>query len=270
LLAGAPPALIVLEATGGYEVPVLGALAEAELPVSLVAPGRVRAFARAAGRLAKTDPIDAAVLAHYAATFEPPAAVPVDPAVRRLKEQLGCRQQIQDQITALANRARQTEDAALRARLAALIGRLVEERAALDRLLLATVRAAPALLALWRRLVGCPGIGPLTAYALLAELPELGRLGRRAIASLVGVAPINRDSGAVNGRRAIAGGRADLRRRLFMATLSASRCHPAVRAFYQRLRASGKPAKVALIACLRKLLTILNAITRDQTDWKPA
>jgi transposase len=261
---------IVMEATGGYERPAALHLRSAGWPVAVVNPRQVRDFARAAGRLAKTDRIDAAILAQFAATFDKPVVVAPDPAVAGLAEHAAYRRQIQDQIIALESQAQHLTNAGLRRRAEAVLRRLRGERTLLDKAMLALVHQTTGLKALFDRFTALPGIGPLAAIALIVDLPELGHLDRRKIASLVGVAPVNRDSGPMRGRRSIAGGRAKLRHVLFMATLAATRHNPVLKPYYQALLARGKPAKVAIIACMRKLVVILNAMLRDNTPWRYA
>lgn len=262
------PHRIVLEPTGGYERETVVVLRAAGLPSYLVNPHKLRDFARSTRGLAKTDPLDAQALAHYAEVWQPPEPILRDPAAERLAEYLAWRAHLVEHRAALANRTRLLREAALRRRAAAELARLDAEikRTKLDMLRL--VRAHPQLAEIRCRLRTAPGIGDLTVFALLARLPELGRLHAKKIASLVGVAPHPWDSGRLKGRRIIQGGRFDLRRALYMAALSATRSKGSLRAFFLRLRANGKPFKVALVAALRKLLTRLNAMIRDQTDWR--
>lgn len=270
-LAALGPALIVLEATGGYEVPVLGALALAELPVSLVAPGRVRAFARATGQLAKTDRLDAAVLARYAAQLQPAPTPLPDAAQRTLMLLVARRRQVDDMLVAERQRLDQQAlfpDSPVRADLEATIRFLEGNRAALDQQLRDHVAAHPQWTEPVALLRSVPGVGVVTAYTLLAYLPELGTLSRQQVAALVGVAPIAAESGAWRGRRRIRGGRAVIRRVLYMAALTATRCHPVLKPYYQQLRARGKEAKVALVACMRRLLVLLNSILKHRTPWQ--
>jgi transposase len=261
------PTLIVLEATGGYEAAVVAALAMAGLPVVVANPRQVRDFARATGQLAKTDAIDAQVLALFAERVRPAPRPLPDEAAQALDALLTRRRQLIGMLTAERNRlliARPAVRRDLQQHIRFLERRL---READDDLHLA-VKASP----LWRvkddLLQSVPGVGRVVSLTLLAELPELGRVSHKEIAALVGVAPLNRDSGRLRGKRLVYGGRAPVRAALYMAALVASKCNPAIRAFYQRLRAAGKPAKVALTACMRKLLTILNAIARDGTPWQ--
>lgn len=262
------PALIVLEATGGLELPVVGALGVAGLPVVVLNPRQVRDFARATGKLAKTDALDAHTLAHFAEVVRPSVRPLPDAATQALSALLTRRQQLVEMLTAEKNRLRTTLPP-VRPRLQAHIAWLEQELRAVDEELHTTLRASP----LWREkedlLRSVPGIGPTVSLTLLAELPELGTLDRKKIAALVGVAPLNRDSGTWRGKRMVWGGRATVRAALYMATLVASRWNPVIRAFYQRLCAVGKPKKVALTACMRKLLTILNAMLEHRTPWRP-
>jgi transposase len=270
-LGGLGPTCVVLEATGGLELALAGALGAAGLPVAVVNPRQVRDFARSIGRLAKTDALDAAVLARFAAAVRPEARPLPDAAAQELGALVARRRQLIEML--LAERHRATQAAlppAVQAELQEHAAWLVARLAQLDGALAAAVRRSP----LWRAkddlLRGVPGVGPVLATTLLAELPELGALSRRQVAALAGVAPLNRDSGTLRGRRVTWGGRAPLRRVLYMATVAAVRCNPALRPVYQRLVAAGKPKKVALVACMRKLLTILNAMLKHATAWQPA
>jgi transposase len=264
------PALIVLEATGGFEIIVAAALAGAKLPVAVVNPRQIRDFARAIGRLAKTDALDAEVIALFAERVRPAARPIPDAAARQLDELVTRRRQIIEMIGAEANRRRQARERRLQKRLDAHLVWLQKELTVSDGEIDAAIRRSPA----WREseqlLISVPGVGDVTARTLLAELPELGQLGRRQIAALVGLAPINRDSGTLRGRRMIAGGRASVRSVLYMAALTASRCNAAVAALYRRLVEAGRPKKLAIVACARKLLTMLNAILRDRVCWNAA
>jgi transposase len=267
------PALIVLEATGGYEVVCVAALAAANLPVVVVNPRQVRDFAKATGQLAKTDRIDAAILALFAERVQPAVRVIPDPAAREFEALLTRRRQLLEMRQAEANR------------LGLVLGRhqygvrksLKKHLAFLDRELRMTdsdldgmVRQSP----VWRErddlLQSVPGIGPIVARTLIAELPELGQLNRRAIAKLVGVAPLNHDSGQWRGHRSVHGGRKTVRAVLYMAALVATRHNAVLKTFYHRLLALGKPKKVALVACMRKLLTILNHMLRTGERWTPS
>ena len=262
------PQSVVLEATGGYERACAAALATAGLPVAVVNPRQVRDFAKAPGQRAKTDRLDAAVLALFAERVSPQIRALPTEAQADLAALLLRRRQLTEMLVAEKNRlglARQ----AIRGSLQKHIAYLERELHIADRDLGEAIEASP----LWRAqddlLQSVPGIGPVASRTLLADLPELGQLSRRAIAALVGVAPMAHDSGAMRGQRAIAGGRAAVRTVLYMATLVASRCNPVIRAHYQHLLAAGKAKKVALVACMRKLLTMLNAMVRDRRAWNP-
>jgi len=262
------PTLVALEATGGYEVTVAAALASAQLPVAVVNPRPIRDFARATGQLAKTDALDARGIAAFAEAIRPAAPARPDEQARTVGELVTRRRPRVDMDGAELTRRRLVRDRPVQEQLAAHLGWLEQALVDLERELPQTIRATP----LWREaedlLRSVPGIGPVTAFTLLADLPELGRLPRRPIAALGGVAPVNRDSGTLRGRRTVSGGRADVRRVLYMATVSAIRRHPRIGAFYQRLRASGHPANVAITAALRKLITLLKAILRDRRPWQ--
>lgn len=262
------PTLIVLEATGGLELPLTGALAAAGLPVVVVNPRQIRDFAKATGRLAKTDALDAAVLAQFAEAVRPPVRPLPDAATQALSALLLRRRQLIGMRTAEQNRLGSSPApmrTGIRAHITWMDGRLAD----LDEELATTIRESP----LWREkddlLQSTPGVGPVLARTLLASLPELGTLTRQQIAALVGVAPLNRDSGRFRGSRRVWGGRAHVRAALYMGTLVATRFNPVIRIFYQRLCAAGKVKKVALTACMRKLLTMLNAMLKHQTPWTP-
>jgi transposase len=264
------PTLVVLEATGGYEAPLALALGLAGFPVVVVNPRHVRAFARAIGRLAKTDMLDAAVLAQFAEAVHPQPRPLPDAATQELHALVERRRQLVALRVAETQRLQQSHSAAVRAHIQRHLDWLTDDLNALTHEVEQRVQASP----LWRAqeelLTSVPGIGPTTACVLLAEVPELGRLTQRQLAALVGVAPLNHDSGAsVHGARTVWGGRAAVRASLFMPTLVAVRHNPVLRAFYQRLLVVGKPKKVAVVACLHKLLTILNALLKHQTAWQP-
>jgi transposase len=269
-LRTARPQLIVLEATGGFEQVVAAQLAGAGLPLVVVNPRQIRDFARAIGRLAKTDRVDAAVIAHFAEAVRPPVRPLPDAQARLLGELVTRRRQVIDMMVAEGNRMRQVETKRLKKRIERHRSTLQAELTAIDSELDETIRGTP----IWREsedlLKSVPGIGNVVARTLLAELPELGTLDRRKIAALVGVAPFSRDSGTMRGKRTIWGGRAQVRGVLYMAALVASRFNPLIAAFYQRLLAAGKSKKLALTACMRKLLVTLNAILRDRTPWQNA
>jgi transposase len=267
-LGASSPEVIILEATGGYEMPLVGALTAATLPAVVVNPRQVRAFAKAIGRLAKTDAIDAQVLAHFGEAVQPKVRLLPDATAQGLSAIVNRRRQLIEMVTAEKNRLR-TANHAVRRNIKRHIAWLEQQIVELDQELAQQVRSSPA----WRErddlLQSVPGIGPVSSFTLLAQLPELGRLSGKEIAMLAGVAPLNRDSGNWSGKRTVWGGRAHVRGALYMAALVGTRHNPVIRGFYQRLLAAGKPKKVALIACMRKLLTILNAISRTRTPWQP-
>jgi len=262
------PTRIVLEASGGWELPLLAALGSAELPVVAVNPRQVRDFAKARGTLAKTDRLDAQVLAHFAAAVQPALRPLPTAATQALAALVSRRRQLLDMLVAEQNRT-STAPPAIRTDIQTHIAWLRQRLTGLDQQLAATLRASP----LWRAqedlLRSVPGIGPVASVTLLAQLPELGTLDRKQIAALVGVAPLNRDSGTRRGQRSIWGGRASVRSALYMAALVGIRHNPVLRAFYARLLAAGKPKKVALTACMRKLLVICNALLKHGTRWVP-
>ena len=262
------PTLIVLEATGGFEATVAAALAHLGLPVVIVNPRQVRDFAKALGRLAKTDALDAAILAEFGQKVRPAPRPLPDEAARCLDALLTRRRQLIDMLTAEKNRLGFARDPVKRD-ITQHIRWLAKRLADVDGDLQEAVSASPLWQAKEDLLRSVPGVGRVTAVTLLAELPELGRLSRREIAALVGVAPLNRDSGTLRGKRMVWGGRAPVRAVLYMATLVGIRHNPILRTFYERLRAAGKPFKVAATACMRKLLTILNAMVRQQRHWDP-
>jgi transposase len=264
------PRLIVLEASGGYERPAAVALIDRGLRVAVVNPRQTRKFAAALGRLAKTDRIDAAVLAHFAEAIRPAARAVADGAIDRLQKLLARRRQLVVMRNAEKQRLGKAEDPITRRSLKAMIASLDKQLGVLDKAIGRRIEADPAIAEKLERLKTVPGIGDVSARTLIAELPELGRASRHEIAALSGVAPISRDSGRYRGKRKIQGGRVEVRAPLYMATLVAIRHNPVIRPFYRRRRAAGKPAKVALVACMRKLLTMLNAMLRDRRSWAPA
>jgi len=264
------PYLVALEATGGYETIVAAALAGAALPVVIVNPAQVRDFAKALGRRAKTDPIDAAVIAHFAEATKPEPRPLPDEATQLLADLVARRRQIVEMIGAERQREKRVRIAHLRKSIARLIKALEKELASLDADIDDAVRGSPAWRAKEDLLASVPGIGPIIARTLIAELPELGQLGRKQIAALAGLAPFTRQSGQWRGRSFIAGGRTTVRTALFMGAMVAKQHNPILKAFFDRLLAAGKPKMVALIAVARKLLTILNAILRDNRPWQTA
>jgi transposase len=264
---GLSPTLIVLEATGGLEAPLTGALAAAGLPVVVVNPRQVRDFAKATGTLAKTDALDASILAQFGEVIRPALRPLPDAATQALSALLARRRQLIEMLTAEKNRLGPAPPP-VRKGIRAHIAWLARQLARTDDDLASAIRESP----VWRAkddvLRSTPGVGPVLATTLVANLPELGTLSRQQIAALVGVAPLNRDSGTLRGRRRVWGGRAQVRTALYMAALTATRYNPVIRAFYARLCAAGKAKKVALTACMRKLLTILNSMVKHRTRWQ--
>ena len=264
------PKLIVLEATGGFETTVAAALAAANLPLVVVNPRQIRNFARALGRLAKTDALDAEVIARFAEMVRPELRPIASAEAQALGELVARRRQIVEMIVAETNRRRQLTQPRLIRGLDRHLKTLQKELSELEQDIDDQIRGSP----VWREkedlLISSPGIGSTTARTLIAELPELGSLNRRKIAALVGFAPVNRDSGTMRGKRPITGGRGTVRSALYMSALAAIRCNPPIKALYTRMRAAGKPAKVALVAAAHKLLTILNAMLREKTSWRHA
>ncbi len=265
-LAKLTPTRVVLEATGGFEVPLACALAAAGLPAIVANPRQVRDFAKATGRLAKTDALDADILSRFGEVVRPEVRPMPDADSQELAALIQRRHQIVGMLTAEKNRlccARPSVRKSLKANIAWLEKQLAGIEADLSN----AIRNSP----VWREkddlLKSAPGVGPVLASTLLASLPELGKLNRKQIAALVGVAPMNRDSGKLRGKRTVWGGRSRVREVLYMSALAAARHNPVIREFYKRLRAAGKAGKVALTACMRKLLTILNAMLKHQTPW---
>ena len=267
-LAGLSPALIVMEATGGLERPLEAVLAKAGVRFVVVNPRQVRAFAKALGRLAKTDRVDALVLARYGHSLRPEPRELRDENIRDLEALLGRRRQLVHMITAEQNRLKSAREV-VRDSITTMVAHLEERLEAIERELSDSIKCIPE----WREkndiIQSVPGVGPITACTLLALLPELGTLNRRQIAALAGVAPLNRDSGTFRGKRSIWGGRSKVRTALYMAATTARRWNPTVKTFYDRLTAAGKPYKVAITACMRKLLTVLNTMVRNRTFWEP-
>jgi transposase len=269
-LRGLLPQIVALEATGGFETIAAAALAAANLPVVVVNPAQVRAFAKAIGQRAKTDPIDAAVIAHFAEATRPQVRPLPDEATRLLADLVARRRQIVEMMVAERQRQKRLTIPHLRESITRLLKALQKELTSVDTDIGGIVRASPA----WREkedlLASVPGVGPVISHTLIAELPELGRLTRRQIAALAGLAPFTRQSGQWRGKCFIGGGRTAVRTALFMGAMVAKRFNPVLRAFFNRLVATGKPKMVALIAVARKLLTMLNAIIRDHRKWKTA
>ena len=267
-LTALEPALVVLEATGGLELSIVAALAAEESPVVVVNPRQVRDFAKATGKLAKTDALDAAVLAHFAEAVRPPVRPLRGAETQDLNSLTARRHQVMTMLVSEKNRLSAATTVAVRPRIEAHIAWLQRELDDLDKSLRETLRKSP----VWREkddlLRTVPGVGEQLSLTLLAYLPELGTLDRRQVAALVGVAPFNRDSGTLRGRRTVWGGRARIRAVLYMGALAASRYNPIIRDFYQRLVAAGKPKKLALTACMRKLLVILNSMLKHRSPWR--
>ena len=267
-LTSISPYLVVLEATGGLERTLTAELAAAGLPVAVVNPRHVRDFARAAGTLAKTDTLDAQVLAHFGQAMEPDLRSLPDADAQDLQALVGRRRQLVEMITAEKNR-RKTVIARIRPQVEEHIRWLETSLEDLDQDLDGFIRSSPMWRTKERVIRSVPGVGPVLSATLLANLPELGALSRGQIAALVGVAPFNRDSGTLRGKRTVWGGRRRVRAALYMAALVASRYNPVIKDFYQRLCSKGKPKKVALTACMRKLLVILNSMVKHGRDWQP-
>jgi transposase len=268
-LKAQPPALILLEATGGLERAAAIALTEAKLPVRIVEPGRVRHFARSIGQHSKTDTLDARVLAHYGEAVRPEARDLPDEETRDLQALLDRRRQLVAMRVSEQNRLKQGPAAAVQADLKAHIAYLSDQIEAMDSSIGEKIEAKEDWKLRDEILRSVPGIGPQTSRALLGLLPELGQLSGKQVSALAGLAPRARDSGTVKGARTIFGGRAEVRTALYMASVSAMRFNPDLRAFYKRLRQAGKAAKVALVAVARKLLTVANAMIRDMKPWEP-
>jgi len=264
------PQVVALEATGGFEVTAAGVLGAHDLPVVVVNPAQVRAFARALGLRAKTDPVDAWLIARFAQATRPEPRPLPDADQRLLSDLVARRRQILQMLVAERLRLGRASELRLKKSLKRLIGALEKELGEIDDDIDQAVRGSP----IWRRkedlLKSAPGVGPIIARQLLAEMPELGNMDRRQAAALAGLAPFTRQSGQWRGKAMIGGGRTHVRSALFLAAMSASRFNPDLKAFRQRLIDAGKPKMVALIAVARKLITILNAILRDQKPWQTA
>ncbi|WPO40623.1 IS110 family transposase [Tardiphaga sp. 42S5] len=267
-LKARPPRVVAIEATGGFETVVAAGLAGADLPVVVVNPAQVRAFANALGKRAKTDPIDAMVIAHFTEATKPQLRPLPDATTRLLADLVARRRQIVEMMAAEGQRARRVSNPRLKKSIARLHKALEKELSELDDDIGDHVRGSPAWAEKEDLLASVPGIGPTIARSLIAELPELGTLDRRQIAALAGLAPWTRQSGQWRGKSFIGGGRANVRRVLFMGAMVAARFNPQLKLFRDKLVAAGKPKLVAIIAVARKLLTILNAILRDKTPWQ--
>jgi len=267
-LQAAAPQRLVLEATGGYESTVVATLLAAALPAVVVNPRQVRDFARATGQLAKTDKIDARILARFALAINPPQRSLNDAEMQALNDVLARRRQLLDMQTAETNRLKQTRNERVRTSIQEVLKVLQSQLGEVDVDLDDHIRRCPAWLEKVTLLTSVPGIGRAIALTLLAELPELGSISRQQVAALVGVAPFNRDSGVYRGQRRIAGGRSVVRHALYMGALVASRCNPVIASHYKNLRARGKTGKMALVACIRKMLVILNAMLRNKQPWR--
>jgi transposase len=261
------PTLIIMEATGGLEVAAVGAMAAAKLPVVVINPRQARDFAKAAGKLAKSDTIDANVLAHFGEALRPAIRPFKDAETQELTALMARRRQIVEMLTAEKNRLSSAPKWTKKS-IKTHITWLEKNLDRVNKNLQTHLRKSP----VWQEkddiCQSVPGVGPITSLTLITELSELGTLNRKKIATLAGVAPLNRDSGTYRGRRAVWGGRATVRTVLYMATLTAVRCNPVIRSFYQRLTSAGKKHKVAMTACMRKLLTILNVMVRDREKWR--
>lgn len=264
------PVVVVLEATGGFETIVAASLGSAGLPMAVINPRQIRSFARAIGQLAKTDALDAAVIAQFAEAVKPEPRPLADEQTRILSELVARRRQLVEMMTAERNRRPRLSRKHLIKALDRHLAMLQKDLSEIERDIDTTIRGMP----IWREreelMTSVPGVGPTLARTLLADVPELGTLDRKQIAALIGVAPLNWDSGTYRGRRTTWGGRSKVRAVLYMAALVASRHNPTLKSFYQRLIRAGKAKKLALVAVMRKLLTILNAIVRDQTPWQNA
>jgi transposase len=262
-----PPALVVLEATGGFERPLLDALLDADIPVALVNPATVRHFAKGIGILAKTDQVDARVLCRFARLASPRLSQKRSANQAELDALVTCRRQLTTVRTEQSNRLGATASKKARNSIQAVLDAINQQIDALDKQIAELIKSDDDLNDLNRRLQTVPGVGPVLSSTLAAELRELGQLDRRQAGALVGVAPFNHDSGHSRGKRSIRGGRLAVRGVMYMATVAAIRCNPLIKAFAQRLKAAGKAPKVVITACMRKLTTLLNAMVRDALDW---
>ena len=263
------PELIVMEATGGYELALAGTLQAEGFAVAVVNPRRIRDFARAVGQMAKTDKLDARIIAQFAATLEPMPTEQISENTQKLKALVARRSQLVGLHTAESNRLEHAVEKTIQRSIAAVLKIIEAQMKAIDRQIDDHIQNTPQLQQRAETLDSAPGIGPTTAHMLVTELPELGRLNRRQIAALIGVAPINRDSGTFRGKRMTGGGRRDVRSRLFMPTLAAIRYNPVLKVYYTRLVGQGKCKMVALVATMRKLICILNTMVKNNQKWNP-
>ncbi len=268
-LSSIHPALIVLEATGGYEKGIVSALVEAKLPVAMVTPSWVRYFARSSGTLAKTDKIDSRMLVRYGRATHPPVMIVRSELQERLSVLMARRSQLSLALISEKNHLSTTSYPDIKALIEASIDNLEQQILQLEDMIAEIIDQSPELKKNEKIICSVPGAGKITAAIMLADLPELGTLDHKKIAALVGVAPFNRDSGFYRGKRRIKGGRQSIRKVLFMAAMTAMKWNPVIKEFYERLLARGKVKKVAVIACMHKLLTIINAMVRAQTLWNP-
>lgn len=268
LMKKTDPALIVMEATGGYERPLAAELHEAGVPVAVINPKRIRDFAKSVGQLAKTDILDARIIARYAATVKPKAQKAIDEISSEIKDLSARRKQLNAIRTAEICRTEHADVEIVAQSIRAIIDTLEQEIAKIGKRINALIGKSDNLKRKAEILRSAPGIGPKTVGMLIGELPEIGSLNRRKIAALVGLAPINRDSGTLRGKRMTGFGRVDVRKQLYMPVLSATQHNPVIRAYYQRLLKNGKAKMVAIVACMRKLLTILNAMVKKNETWK--
>lgn len=264
-----PPCVVVIEATGGYERLALLALQDAGLHVALVNPRQVRDFAKGIGQLAKTDKLDAAVLAQFARLVVPPPSEKTSEKQRELEALVTRRRQLLETRVAESNRVGQTQDPFIKKTFERLLAAVDREIKAIEQRIAKLLETDDQWKSRLELLTSVPGVGKTTAATLVAELPELGKLNRQQLAALVGVAPFPRDSGQARGQRRIWGGRKSLRSILYMATLTARRCNPVIKAFAARLAAAGKSFKAIQVACIRKLLVILNTMVKNNSKWKP-
>ena len=263
------PELIAMEATGGYELTLAGTLQAEGFAVAVVNPRRIRDFARAAGQIAKTDKLDARIIAQFAATMEPMPNERINENTQKLKALVARRNQLVGLHTAESNRREHADSKEIRRSIAAVLKVIEAQLKTIDRQIKEHVENTPQLRKRSEILDSVPGIGPTTAHMLVTELPELGRLNRRQIAALIGVAPMARDSGSFRGKRMTGGGRKKIRSRLFMPTLVAVRHNPILRAYYNKLLGRGKCKMVALVAVMRKLICILNTMAKNNQEWNP-